>query len=216
MIAGLLSPSEGSIRIDSSSTPDSRQQHLEVGFVFQQAALLPWRTVRDNVTLPLELGDRKRSVQKPGEAEILSVLQRVGLREADADKRPAELSGGMRMRVSLARAILTNPQILLLDEPLAAVDDILRIQLQNDLAGLHSERRLTSILVTHNLHEAVFLSDRVFVMSVRGAGEKGGAQMSGEIAVSRQHPRTAEFRRTNEFFQLTNQVSELLHAGGAM
>ncbi|MBL8814849.1 MAG: ABC transporter ATP-binding protein [Planctomyces sp.] len=207
MVAGLLKPSEGEIVVGCGS--ERSPAGARIGFVFQQAALLPWRTAWQNLVLPFELGPTDVRQGIPSESQIFEVIRRVGLRREDVHKRPRELSGGMRMRLSLARAILQNPAILLLDEPLAAVDDILRVQLQEDLAGLHFERRLTSMLVTHHLHEAIFLSDRVIVLS----GSPG--RQLGELRVDEPHPRRSEFRRSEAFFRLTNELSSILQDGGA-
>ncbi len=207
MVAGLLTPSQGKITVGDAA--DRTAEPPRIGFVFQQAALLPWRTAWQNLVLPFQLGTSSERQNVPADAEVFEVLQRVGLRREDISKRPRELSGGMRMRLSLARAILQDPKILLLDEPLAAVDDILRVQLQEDLAGLHFERRLTSMLVTHHLLEAVFLSDRVIVLS----GSPG--RQLGELRVEEPHPRSSGFRRSEAFFRLTNELSSMLHAGGA-
>lgn len=162
LLAGLQQPSAGSIARQNSDGPAP-------GFVFQQPALLPWRTVLQNLRLPCELG-RSQMRQNPAEDQLLDLLGQVGLNRSDVDKRPAELSGGMQMRLSLARALVRQPQVLLLDEPFAAVDDLLRMKLQELVRELHDRRGLTTILVTHNLQEAAFLSDRVLVLQPAPAG----------------------------------------------
>jgi NitT/TauT family transport system ATP-binding protein len=159
VLAGLLQPNSGQIRYAGQQTSDPQ---VDAGFVFQQPALLPWRTAISNLRLPLELG-RNRSAP-PGDPELLRLMRQVGLRDEDAGKRPGELSGGMQMRLSLARALVRSPRVLLLDEPFAAVDDLLRMKLQEDLRSVHEQRGLTTILVTHNLQEAAWLSDRVLII----------------------------------------------------
>ena len=158
LIAGLLNPTSGTVGIagreSASGTPT-------FGMVFQSATLVPWRTAEENVRLPTELG--AGGVTASAE-EIRKLFDLVGLASTDKKKRPSELSGGMQMRVSLARALVLKPDFLLLDEPFSALDDLLRMQLEEDVRRIHSERALTTILVTHNIAEAVFMSDRVLVL----------------------------------------------------
>ncbi|MFM7058748.1 MAG: ABC transporter ATP-binding protein [Planctomycetota bacterium] len=159
VLAGLLQPNSGTIL---RSGHQSGKLRIDAGFVFQQPALLPWRTAISNLRLPLELG-RNRPAGAT-DSDLLQLMRQVGLRDEDADKRPGELSGGMQMRLSLARALVRSPRVLLLDEPFAAVDDLLRMKLQEDLRRVHEQRGLTTILVTHNLQEAAWLSDRVLII----------------------------------------------------
>ena len=151
----------------------------------------------------MELG--RATVSKrlsPEECEEL--LLQVGLTAADADKRPSELSGGMQMRLSLARALATNPDVLLLDEPFAAVDDLLRLRLQEDVRQLYEQKNLTTILVTHNLHEAVFMSDRVIVL--------GGSPscVVDTIPVSGPRSRSTAYRQSPEFYDDLRSVTAAL------
>jgi len=156
LLAGLLQPTEGSIH---------RQPGVGIGFVFQSPVLLPWRTVADNVALPAQLAGQGRRQRAGRVAELLDL---VGL-SAVADRFPAQLSGGMRMRVSIARALSTRPGLLLMDEPFAALDDITRSRLQEELLALRAREGFATLLVTHNIAEAVFLSDRVLSLSGRPA-----------------------------------------------
>ena len=199
LLAGLLELSAGTVTRAASSSGSMNR----IGFVFQHPTLLPWRTAEANLQLPLELG-RSRASQPLSSIECEDLLRQVGLMASDARKRPSELSGGMQMRLSLARALATKPDVLLLDEPFAAVDDLLRLKLQEDVRRLHDERRLTSVLVTHNLHEAVFLSDRVIVLS-------GSPSRLGEsIIINTKLSRTAAFRDTSEFFEYIRTLSSAL------
>ena len=158
MIAGLTEPSGGSIETEPEAGGYQR------AFVFQDAHLLPWRNVLDNAALPLELMGVGRAER---EKTARSALEQVGLIEA-VERFPAQLSGGMRMRVSLARALVTEPQLLLLDEPFAALDEITRFHLDVQLRELWRARRMTVIFVTHSISEAAFLADRAVVMAKRG------------------------------------------------
>jgi NitT/TauT family transport system ATP-binding protein len=158
MIAGLANPDGGTIRTKPQG------ERFQTGFVFQDAHLLPWRTVLDNAALPLELmGETKATRNERARA----VLEQVGLGEA-LERYPAQLSGGMRMRVSLARALVTEPRLLLLDEPFAALDEITRFHLDEQLRQLWQRRGITVIFVTHSVSEAAFLANRAVVLARRG------------------------------------------------
>ena len=183
LLADLLKPTSGMIERPSAVTPG------EIGFVFQQPNLLPWRTALENLRLPLELGTSRN--QNRTDAELCSLMVQVGLQESDQHKRPSEMSGGMQMRLSLARALVNNPPVLLLDEPFAAVDDLLRMKLQEDLRRIHEQRHLTTILVTHNLHEAAYLSDRALVFSTAPAIIRQDVTLE-RTALSAHERRTAE------------------------
>lgn len=196
MIAGLMSPTSGELRVQAGSAGDSR-----TAFVFQDSNLLPWRSVFDNIRLPLELRGVSLDEQR---AAVQNSLKLIGLKPDDSEKRPRMLSGGMRMRVSLARALVTHPELLLLDEPFAALDDLLRQQLNEELLRIWTEQRWTGIFVTHNVAEAVFLSQRVLVMS------KSPGTFVADIAVPFAHPRDSELRSTLEFAKLTGEVTRHL------
>ncbi len=172
LIAGLDAPSSGTISVGdgpdkdgAASAPGPKDRSVPIAFVFQDAHLLPWRTVLDNAALPLELGGVPRAER---DEEARAVLADVGLADA-ATRVPAELSGGMRMRVSLARALVTRPRLLLLDEPFAALDELTRNRLDDRLRDLWRERGTTVIFVTHSITEAVYLAERAVVFSRRPA-----------------------------------------------
>jgi NitT/TauT family transport system ATP-binding protein len=159
MIAGLEQPDAGRLAWDAGHQPTQG----EIGFVFQDATLLPWATATDNVFLPLRLRGMARDEAMP---LVQVALQRVGL-HGFADARPRQLSGGMRMRVSIARALVTRPRLLLMDEPFAALDEFTRHTLQEDLLGLWRELRCTIVFVTHSVYEAAFLARRIVLMTPR-------------------------------------------------
>lgn len=201
LIAGLLTPTAGSLSLAGQTPLVARRQGLRIGFVFQDPTLLPWRTVAENIGLPMELRGVSR-VER--EAAIAESLQLIGLTPDDARKRPRKLSGGMRMRVSLARALVTQPEVLLLDEPFAALDEILRQQLNEDLVRIWAARRWTGVFVTHNVSEAVFMSERVLIMSRRPG------QIVADIRVPFPTPRLPELRTDPEFVRLYANVSRQL------
>lgn len=175
LAAGLDRPDHGDIAIESFGRRFFRS------FVFQDAHLLPWRTVLENVALPLELigGSRKEA-----RFQAESALERVGLKDA-LERHPLQLSGGMKMRVSLARALVTQPTLLLLDEPFAALDEGTRHRLQEDLRHLWRTLRMTVLFVTHSVSEAVFLADRTLVFSPRPAR----IRMDHTVALPLERPR---------------------------
>ena len=191
MAAGLESPSTGEVRLDTTS----------VGFIFQEPTLLPWRSVRDNVALCAELGRADRAQTRQRAAEAISA---VGL-DQFADQLPNTLSGGMKMRVSLARALTLSPDILLLDEPFGALDEMTRLDMQVELQRLYTQRGFTSMFVTHSVSEAVYLANRVVVMTSRPG------RIAGVVDVDFDYPRSAELRFENRFTDLVAAVSALLH-----
>lgn len=198
-IAGLQPLSAGGISFERggarSATPGS------VGFVFQEPALLPWRTAIDNVALPLQVSGAGNAAARQRAADL---LRQVGLSEADHRKLPGELSGGMRMRTSLARALITDPQLLLLDEPFAALDELLRMQLNRLLLELSAAVPRTMVFVTHNISEAIYLSDRVAIMDQGRVVEQVTIELPDRVATDVRQ--TAEFGRL--FAQLASQLAE--------
>ena len=199
LVAGLTRLTAGELQVflTESELPHQGQQ----GFVFQDPTLLPWRTVRDNIRLPLELRGASRAAQ--GEAVERS-LELIGLSKEDSHKYPRMLSGGMRMRVSLARALVMQPQLLLLDEPFAALDDMLRQQLNEDLLDIWQQHPCTALFVTHNVSEAVFLSQRVLVMS------RQPGRIVEAIEIPFPYPRRPELRTQVEFAQRVAEVATCL------
>lgn len=162
LIARLAEPDSGAVSVFPSDQP------FQTSFVFQDAHLLPWRTVLDNVALPLELMGASREERT---RRARATLEQVGLQDAET-RYPAQLSGGMRMRVSLSRALVTEPRLLLLDEPFAALDEITRLKLDVQLRESWQSRGMTVVFVTHSISEAAFLADRAIVLARRGGAIK--------------------------------------------
>lgn len=201
MIAGLAEVSAGKILVNGHE-PGNAAGPQDIGFVFQEPTLMPWATVFDNVYLPLRLGGISRKDAAPRVEEVLS---QVGLSKF-ADAYPRELSGGMKMRVSIARAVVTKPRLLLMDEPFAALDEMTRFKLNNDVLRLWQENGLTVIFVTHSVYESVYLSNRVVVMAARPG------RVVADIAIPGTYPRAENFRTTPEYNDSCKMVADALNA----
>lgn len=199
LIAGLAAPTAGTLVVDGMKPEDARE---EVFFVFQDATLLPWRRVAANVELPLLL--RRDPTEKRRE-RVAAMLELVGLAAA-ADKFPWQLSGGMRMRVSIARALSVAPRILLLDEPFGALDEMTRDQLNEDLLAIRARDPFTAFFVTHSVAEAVFLSTRIVVLSANPG------RLHRIIDVPFPYPRTPEVRESKAFLELLAETAHELRA----
>ena len=200
MIAGLSSITSGSIAWSAGGTDHAH----DMSFVFQEPTLMPWATVFDNVWLPLRLAGKSREQVR---AQVESALQTVGLAQF-ARAYPRELSGGMMMRVSIARAMVTQPRLLLMDEPFAALDEMTRFKLNNDTLSLWHSARFTVLFVTHSVYEAVYLSRRIVVMAARPG------RVVTVIDVDEPYPRSDVFRATPRYNELCVQVSQALYAAG--
>ncbi len=201
LVAGLEEPSEGEVRI-GGETPRQVCERAGLAMAFQDASLLPWRTARGNIALARTLARLPED-----NAAVDRLIGLVGL-DGFADRRPAELSGGMRQRVAIARCLVAEPGLLLLDEPFGAVDELTRARLNEDLPALWEARGTTTILVTHSVSEAVLLADRVIVFSARPAS------VIADIAVPFDRPRDRGLRRREAFRDLTDEVSAALSAAG--
>jgi NitT/TauT family transport system ATP-binding protein len=200
LLSGLSDPSSGTLDWpDTAYDAQGRPDH-HLGFVFQEPTLMPWAVTLDNVTLPLRLKNMKRA---EADARAAEMLELVGLKGFERSY-PRELSGGMKMRVSIARALVTEPDILLMDEPFAALDEITRHKLNDDLLALWQKRRFTAVFVTHSVFESVYLSERIVVMAARPG------RVMDVLNVDAPSPRDPLFRTSAEYAQLCRLGSEAL------
>ncbi len=197
ILSGLIEPSAGSLDWLTAAQQTRGAAQPKLGFVFQEPTLMPWATALANVALPLRLAGMSRSER---EDRAASALARVGLAGFET-AYPRALSGGMKMRVSIARALVTCPDILLMDEPFAALDEITRFRLNNDLLSIWQEARFTVVFVTHSVFESVYLSERVVVMAARPG------RVVREIAIEIPYPRDETFRTSAEYASLCRTVS---------
>ncbi|CAM5743293.1 MULTISPECIES: ABC transporter ATP-binding protein [Streptomyces] len=200
VMADLTGPTSGTVTVNGK-TPGAARADRDYGMVFQQAGLFEWRNVLRNVELPLQVAGVKKEVHR---AKALEMLELVRLSDF-AGHYPWQLSGGMQQRVAIARALSADPEILFMDEPLGALDEMNRERLQGELLRIWGDTRTTVVFVTHSISEAVFLSSRVVVMSARPG------RVAACIDVDLPHPRTAETRTTPEFFEKVKEVRQALH-----
>ena len=203
IVGGLIEPTRGTVSLGNSTRPRDAQRAKEIGFVFQEPGLLPWKTVRGNIEMPLELNKHANKARQHTTQELLEL---VGL-EAFADAYPYQLSGGMQQRVAIARALAFDPQLLLMDEPFGALDAITRQLMRYELLRIWERAQKTVIFVTHSIAEAIMLSDTVAVLSARPG------QLRGVVDIALPRPRTEEMERSQGFLSLTDRLTRLLRAG---
>jgi NitT/TauT family transport system ATP-binding protein len=205
MVAGMLTPTDGRILLWRKPVKEFEASGRRLSFVFQEPTLMPWANVKRNVALPLELAGIPPLEIKQRVAESLEM---VGLSKF-AQSRPRELSGGMQMRVSIARGLVTKPNLLLMDEPFGALDEITRNRLDADLLRLWLQQKLTVVFVTHSIAEAVYLSQRVVVMAARPG------RVVEQHLIEEPYPRTADFRVSQRFAEHARHLQDcLLKASG--
>lgn len=205
MVAGLLAPSEGAIVLWGAPVAQAERSGHRLSFVFQEATLMPWARVQANVRLPLDLAGLP---QTQADARVADALKLVGL-EKFASNLPRELSGGMQMRVSIARGLVTEPTLLLMDEPFGALDEFTRQRLDTELATVWAARGLTVVFVTHSVYEAAFLSTRVAVMGPRPG------RVIADVAIDEPFPRGDAFRVSPAFVRCCQRLSALVAEAGA-
>ena len=200
MVAGLLEPTDGRLHLWRKPVAQLDESGKKMAFVFQSPTLMPWASVQTNVRLPLDLAGVPRA---EADARVTEALALVGLSKF-ANALPRALSGGMQMRVSIARGLVTQPDLLLMDEPFGALDEITRHKLDADLLDLWRKKKLTVIFVTHSIHEAVFLSSRVVMMAARPG------RVVEEFRIDAPYPRTADFMVSPEFSRYAKLLQDSL------
>ncbi|MGJ7487501.1 ABC transporter ATP-binding protein [Variovorax sp. LT2P21] len=206
MVAGMLEPTDGRLLLWRRPVAELHTCAHKMAFVFQSPTLMPWASVQTNVRLPLDLAGVPR---KEADARVTEALELVGL-DKFAGALPRALSGGMQMRVSIARGLVTQPDLLLMDEPFGALDEITRHKLDADLLDLWRKKKLTVIFVTHSIHEAVFLSSRVIMMAARPG------RVVEQFTIDEPYPRTPDFMVSPQFSRYAKQLQDsLLRASNA-
>jgi NitT/TauT family transport system ATP-binding protein len=197
LVSGLSGVTEGSVRVNGMTPENAREL---ISFIFQDPTLMPWRTVEENVGLSLELEHAARPLRSERVARMLEMVSLAHV----ARNYPRQLSGGMKMRASIARALVSRPHILLMDEPFAALDEMTRDRMNEELLRLYEEQKWTVLFVTHSVSEAVFLSSRIVILSPHPG------RIAHDVAVDLDWPRTAEMRDSAAFEQTVTRISRLL------
>jgi NitT/TauT family transport system ATP-binding protein len=202
LMASLEEPTEGSVTVNGEE-PNAMAKRHALGVAFQDHALLPWLSVRDNITLPFSLANK--SVDQDAISGLIELVGLTGFETA----RPGQLSGGMRQRVSIARSLVLSPDVLLLDEPFGALDAVTRRQMNIELQRIWSQQLITTVLVTHSVEEALFLADRILVLSARPG------RIVREVVVPFERPRDTGVMRSSEFHDLVDDLTDALHPAEA-
>jgi NitT/TauT family transport system ATP-binding protein len=200
VVADIIKPTSGTARVFGAD-PDAARRRRDIGFVFQDAALLPWRTVLENITLPFEVGRGAGGVRQDP-AELLKLVGLTGWEEA----YPHELSGGMRQRVSIARALVNSPRLLMMDEPFGALDEITRDRLNEELLGVWERTGTTILFVTHSIYEAAFLGQEVLLLAARPG------RVREKVAIDLPMPRKVAIREEPRFTKLVTKLRSVLEA----